>query len=66
MAVNSKQMEPGIESIVNQHFSGRRVELSEFSERNNEEIWRMGTTTDGRIGKVVGCHQSTGMEELLV
>lgn len=66
VAANSKHMEPGIEKIVQEHFSGRRVEQSDVSERKKEEVWRECTRTDGGRGKVAECRQSTGMKELPV
>ena len=56
------QPEPLVERIVNQHFSGRRVEQSETSEQKNEDIWRVSTRTDNRRVKAVECHQSTAMK----
>ena len=38
----------------------------EIFERKNEEIWRVSTRTNSRRGKVVECHQSTGMKKLLL
>ena len=58
------QLERVVERIVNQHFSGRRVEQSDVSEQKNEEIWRVSTKTDSRMVKALECHQSTGMKRM--
>ena len=64
MAVNSKHPEPGIERIVHEHLPGQREKC--FFEGKNEEIWRVSTRTNSRRGKVIECHQSTGMKKLLL
>ena len=55
MATISKQMEPGIERTVHQHFSGEQehVEESEASERKNEENWLVNVKRDSKRGKVL-------------
>ena len=64
--VNSKWVEPSIEKIVHQHFSDWSLGRSEVFERKNEEIWRMSMRTDSRRGKVVLCHQNSGMKDFPV
>ena len=64
--MNSKQVEPGIEKIVHHHFSDWPLGRSEAFERENEEIWRMSMRIDSRRGRVVVCHQNSGMKELPV
>ena len=61
--MNYKRVEPGIETIVHQHFSDLPFGLSEDFERKGEEIWRMSTRTDSRKGEVVACHQNSGIKE---
>ena len=63
MEVNSKHPEPGIEWIVHEHLPGQR---EKFFEGKNKEIWRVSTRTNSRRGKVVECHQSTGMKRFLL
>ena len=63
--VISKRVEPGTEQILHQHFSDWSLGRSKVFERKNEEIWRMSMRTDGRRGKVVVCHQNSGMKESL-
>ena len=56
MAVNSKQVEPGTERTVHQHFSSWHMNSQKFL-RGRRDL--EGGGQDSRRGKVVECHQCT-------